>query len=91
VAASPGDTAGYSARVRARVASNRPSGSGARGTVTIAFRVSASGAIVSASIAGSSGDAAFDRAALAAVRSAGPFGPTPTGAGLSFNVPFHSR
>ncbi len=91
VSASQGDVAGYAAKVRARVASRRPSGNGARGTVIVSFSVAGSGGLSSARISSSSGNARLDAAALQAVRGAGPFPPTPTGARLSFAVPFHYR
>jgi protein TonB len=88
VAASRGDLSGYAALVRARVAAHKPSGSGVRGTVTIRFGVSRSGAISFAAIASSSGNAALDRAALSAVHQAAPFPAPPGGAGVTFAVPF---
>jgi protein TonB len=91
VSASHGDVAGYAAKIRARVASRRPGGNGARGTVVISFAVSGSGSLASARISSSSGNRPLDSAALQAVRGAGPFPPPPGGAGLSFSVPFHYR
>ncbi len=91
ISASRGDVPGYAAKVRARVASRRPSGNGARGTVVVSFSVAGSGSLAGARIASSSGNAHLDAAALQAVRGAGPFPPTPTGSRLSFAVPFHYR
>jgi protein TonB len=92
ISASKGDVVSYAARVRAQVASRRPNGNGVRGTVVISFSVSRSGALGSARISSSSGNAVIDRATLVAVRSAGPFPPPPSGAGsVSFAVPFHYR
>lgn len=91
VSASRGDVAGYAAKVRARVASRRPAGNGARGTVVVSFAVSGSGGLLGARIASSSGDSRLDSAALRAVSGAGPFPPTPSGARISFSVPFHYR
>jgi len=91
ISGSRGDVAGYAAKVRARVASRRPSGNGARGTVVVSFAVAGSGSLSSARVASSSGNARLDAAALQAVRGAGPFPPTPTGGRLSFAVPFHYR
>jgi protein TonB len=88
VAASQGDIAGYAALVRARVAAHKPSGSGVKGTVTIRFGVSRSGAVSFAAIASSSGNPALDRAALSAVHQAAPFPSPPNGAAVSFAVPF---
>ncbi|PPC87768.1 MAG: hypothetical protein CTY31_04180 [Hyphomicrobium sp.] len=92
ISASKGDVVSYAARVRAQVASRRPNGNGVRGTVVISFSVSRSGALGSARISSSSGNAVIDRATLAAVRSAGPFPPPPGGSdSVSFAVPFHYR
>lgn len=87
--ASQGDILSYAALVRARVAANRPSGSGQNGTVVVSFGISSSGGITHVSISRSSGSATLDNAARSAVRSAGPFPPPPNGAGRSFSVPFH--
>lgn len=59
------------------------------GTVVISLIIGTGGSIVSAEVAVSSGHASLDRAALDAVRKAGPF-PPPTGYGLgqiSITVP----
>jgi protein TonB len=80
--------------VRAQVARNKPSGTGHRGTALVSFGVSSSGGLSYARLARSSGNAALDRAALAAVRRAAPFGPPPGGAApgqLRFSVPFYFR
>lgn len=50
---------------------------GASGTVRLALTVSRSGALLGATVAGSSGVAALDKAALAAVRKAGKFPSAP--------------
>ncbi|MGQ0456023.1 MAG: energy transducer TonB family protein [Hyphomicrobium sp.] len=92
ISATSGDIRSYAARVRARVASRRPSGNGARGTVRIQFTVMRSGALGGARIALSSGNGALDAAALNAVRGAGSFDPPPGRSGpLIFSVPFHYR
>jgi protein TonB len=82
---------GYKARVNARVAGNKPAGSGGRGTATVSFGVSSSGGLTYARLSRSSGSAALDSAAVAAVRRSGPFGPTPTGGALSFSFSFFFR
>jgi protein TonB len=90
--ASSGAVLGYAAAVRARVAGNKPSGDGQRGTAVISFGVTTSGRLAYASIARSSGNAALDRLALSAVRSAAPFPSPPAGATpaqLRFSIPFH--
>lgn len=91
VSASTGNLVDYKQRVNARVAGNKPGGSGARGTATVSFGVSASGSLSYARLSRSSGSAALDNAAVAAVRRAGPFGPTPTGSSLSFSFSFYFR
>lgn len=90
--ASAGSVLSYAAYVRARVAGNKPSGTGHRGTTTIAFGVTTSGGLAYASIARSSGDAALDGLALGAVRGAAPFPPAPSAATprqLRFSIAFH--
>lgn len=90
--ASAGSILTYAARVRAQVASHKPSGAGAQGTAVVSFAVTASGGLGYASLARSSGNAALDRLALAAVRGAAPFPAPPSGASpsqLRFSIPFH--
>lgn len=89
--ASPGQIQNYAARVRAKVAGNKPPGNGHRGTVVVSFGVSSSGGLTYANVARSSGNGPLDRAALSAVRRAAPFGTPPPGSAsrLRFSVPFH--
>lgn len=87
--ASPGQVQNYAARVRAKVAGNKPPGNGARGTAVVSFGVSSAGGLSFARLARSSGSPPLDRAAISAVRRAAPFGPTPSGSSLTFAVPFH--
>jgi protein TonB len=92
--ASRGSVLSYAARVRAKVAHNKPAGRGHRGIARVAFAVSGSGGLSYARLAQSSGNAALDLAALSAVRSAAPFGAPPTGATaaqLRFSIPFYFR
>jgi protein TonB len=92
--ASRGSVLSYAARVRAKVASNKPSGRGHRGTARVSFGVSSSGGLAYATLSRSSGNAALDQAALAAVRRAAPFGAPPSGtssAQLRFSIPFYFR
>jgi protein TonB len=49
-----------------------PNGGHGRGTVTVRFTINESGGVTSAALSGSSGDAAFDTAALDLVRRASP-------------------
>lgn len=93
VSASAGSIAGYAARVRARVAANKPSARG-RGTAVVSFRVTNGGGLVYARLARSSGVAAIDQAAVSAVRRSAPFPSPPAGASagqLAFTIPFHFR
>jgi protein TonB len=89
--ASRGSILTYAALVRARVAANKPSGSGLRGTAVVAFGVTPSGDLRYARVVRSSGNAALDRLALAAVRRSAPFPTPPAGAAstqLRFSIPF---
>ncbi|MBZ4023736.1 hypothetical protein CKO11_14880 [Rhodobacter sp. TJ_12] len=75
-------TAKWGATIRARIERRKsyPSAAGrASGSVGLALRVGRDGALVSASVNRSSGHAALDAAALAAVRRAGRFAPAPEG------------
>jgi protein TonB len=90
--ASRGSLISYSARVRARVAGNKPLGSGVRGTAVVSFGVTTSGGLAYASVARSSGNAALDRLAVSAVRASAPFPTPPAGATprqLTFTIPFY--
>jgi protein TonB len=90
--ASSGSLLSYAAHVRARVAANKPSGGGLRGTAVVAFGLTPSGTLAFASLARSSGNVTLDRLALAAVRSAAPFPTPPPGAvsaQLRFSIPFY--
>ena len=84
----------YRQQLWQRILAARPRGVRGAGTVTIRFRIDHSGALVSAAVAGSSGQFMLDRAALQAVRRAAPFPSPPAGmddAALTFTVPlaFH--
>ena len=89
--ASSGAILSYAARVRARIAGNRPGAVGT-GRVVVSFGLSSSGGLRYARIARSSGVASIDRAALSAVRRSSPFPRPPAGASstqLRFSIPFH--
>jgi protein TonB len=93
VSASAGSMAGYAARVRARVAANRPAATG-RGTAVVSFKVTSGGGLAYARLSRSSGVPALDQAAVAAVRRSAPFPTPPPGASggqLAFSIPFHFR
>jgi protein TonB len=64
------DPSRWNSAVRAAIARRAGAVRGMQGTVRVSFVVGSSGAIVSASVSGSSGDARLDRAALKMVRSA---------------------
>lgn len=57
-----------------------------KGTATVSFTISPSGNLAGAQLAQSSGNAALDKAALDAVRRAGPFGPTPEGKSENYSL-----
>ena len=78
--ASSGSMLSYAAHVRARVAGNKPSGGGLRGTAVVSFGVTTSGGLAYASVARSSGSSTLDQLAVAAVRGSAPF-PTPPARG----------
>jgi len=92
--ASPGQVRRYAGLVRARIARNRPSSRGRRGTAIVRFAISRSGRLRYARLARSSGDRTLDRAALASVRRASPFPRPPRGMSarqLTFSIPFRFR
>jgi len=94
VSASRGSVISYAARVRAKVARNKPSSAGHRGVARVSFGVSRSGGLSYARLSRSSGSSALDRAALRAVQRAAPFGAPPPGASpaqLRFSIPFYFR
>ncbi|HXF53969.1 MAG TPA: TonB family protein [Hyphomicrobiaceae bacterium] len=78
--ASQGSILTYAAQVRASIARNKPAGNSYRGTVIIAFGVTASGGLAYAHVAKSSAIAALDRLALSTVHRAAPFPQPPPGA-----------
>lgn len=91
VSAATGNASNYAARVQARVASRRPSVGGKKATASVSFGVSPSGGLAYVRIGRSSGVAAFDQAALSAVRGAAPFPAPPPGARTTFSIPFYFR
>jgi protein TonB len=94
VSASQGSRTNYAASVRARIARNKPQTPGAKGVVLVYFTLSASGGVIVARIASSSGNASLDRSALAAVRRSSPFPKPPPGSTpgqLVFTMPFYFR
>lgn len=103
--APPADAAGPGARaleaewgaaILSRIAWQQryPAGARASGTARVLVTVGRDGRLAGARLAGSSGDAALDRAALEAVRRAGRFPPAPRGlekASYVFGVPMTFR
>jgi len=61
------------------------------GAAVVAFTLSENGGLAGLSIARSSGNAEFDRIALAHIQRAAPFPPPPAGAQRSFNVTVRGR
>jgi len=93
-AASPGQVRRYAGLVRARIARNRPSSRGRRGTAVVRFAISRSGGLRYVRLARSSGDRTLDRAAVGSVRRAAPFPRPPRGmrgGQLTFSIPFRFR
>lgn len=88
VTASKGEIARYASAVRSRLARNKPSGVGARGTAVVAFEIAADGAVAGVRVAASSGFARLDTAALQAVHRSSPFPPPPDESAKSFQIPF---
>jgi protein TonB len=87
------DPSRWNSAVRAAIARQASAVHGMHGTVRVSFVVTSSGAIVSASVSGSSGNASLDRAALRMVRSASVPAP-PAGLGGSrhaFAIPLSFR
>lgn len=88
--ASPAARANWQSLVAAHLNRfKRPSANGATGTARVAFRIGAGGQVLSASLAGSSGDPALDQEAVALVRRASPVPAPPPemGGGIALAVP----
>lgn len=81
----------YRRAVRGLIAQNLPAGGLGSGRVTVGLRLSASGAVLRVSVLRSSGNPVIDRAALASVRTAGPYPAAPGGISRSqlfLRIPF---
>lgn len=76
----------YKTTVLRKISRARARGAGARGSVHVAIRISAGGAVNAVSVAKSSGNTRVDRAALAKVTNAGNFGSTPNGQAVRYTV-----
>ncbi len=81
----------YPGKVYSKIQRTRQKSAGGSGAAMVAFAVGAGGQITSISLAGSSGNASLDRAALDHVRRAAPFPAPPDGAQTRFNIPIEFR
>jgi periplasmic protein TonB len=82
----------YNRRVRARIASRLPLGTFGPGRVAVGIRLSRQGGVMGARVLRSSGNPAVDRAAVVAVRAAGPYPAPPARAlprQLNLSVSFY--
>lgn len=79
----------YTGKVFRRIDRARPRNIDIRGKVKVSLKIGPGGNLVSVWISGSSGSARLDNIALASVRRAAPFPPTPDGNPLT--VAFHIR
>ncbi|CAO3381919.1 energy transducer TonB family protein [Azospirillum argentinense] len=94
VSASRGAVVDYGAQVWAWIGRHKPEKVVGGGQVTVKLTLGTAGEVLDAAILTSSGDAALDRAALAAVRKASPFPAPPpdlTAEDRVFSVPFLFR
>lgn len=80
----------YKSTVLRKIARVPKRSAGARGRAMVGITISASGAISRALIVTSSGHAGIDGVAVAQVKRAGPFAPTPNGKSMSVVVRFDS-
>ncbi len=83
--------ANYAGQVMQRISRVPRPQTSARGVAVVRFSIAANGGLSSVGIAGSSGSAALDQAALAVVRKAQPFPAPPSGAGRSFSIRIKGR
>lgn len=81
----------YPGKVMRKIQRTRQERAGARGTATVAFRITASGGVTSLRIQKSSGSARIDQIALRHIQRAAPFPPPPSGARTSFNLEIVSK
>ncbi|MBI1208995.1 MAG: TonB family protein [Azospirillum sp.] len=82
----------YGALVHRLVTERKPAGISLGGTAVVTFTIAPSGALVSAELTISSGQAVLDQAALDALNAAAPFPPPPAEAAaapLTFSIAFH--
>lgn len=89
--AGDGAVRSYQSTVLRKISRVPKRAAGARGKALVGLTISASGQISKAAIVKSSGHAKIDKVALAQIKRAGPFAPTPTGQSLSVVVRFDSK
>lgn len=89
--AGSGAVKSYQRSVLRQIARVPKKSAGAKGKALVGVTIAGSGAIGEARIVRSSGHAAIDSIALAHVRRAGPFKPTPTGQAIRVVVQFDSK
>jgi protein TonB len=83
--------ASYGRAVMRKISSTRKKSTSLRGTVVIAFGITANGGLASAHVARSSGSVELDALGLDHIRRAAPFPPPPGGAPTRFSVEFQGR
>jgi protein TonB len=81
----------YPGEVLRRIQRTRQARSPARGQVLVAFSLASDGALISVSVARTSGHAGLDQIALDHIRRAAPFPPAPAGAQRQFSFEFVGR
>lgn len=81
----------YPGKIMRKIQRTRKERAGARGTATVAFRITASGGVSSLRIQKSSGSAKVDQIALRHIQRAAPFPPPPNGARTTFNLKIVSK
>ena len=85
------EVSNYPGRVMRRISRVPRPRTSARGVAVIRFSIAANGNLASAAVAGSSGSATLDQAALAVVRKAQPFPPPPAGARSRYSIKIKGR
>jgi protein TonB len=86
-----GATRSYQGAVMRKISRVPKRAAGARGTAIVRITIASSGSISKAALAKSSGHAGIDKIAVAQIKRAGPFSPTPTGKSMTLTVGFESK
>ncbi len=81
----------YHAAIHRKISRVPKRSAGAKGDAFVGITIAGSGAISSVQIVKSSGHASIDTLALAQIKRAGPFAPTPNGAVMRVQVKFSSK